>query len=193
MTDSIDISPRALVYGCLIIYEIAERYVDFVIGDKYTHLFNNPNLDDYKTLRVTWGIGMYIAAIRIIVCTCCRKDCSEDDRCDEKRLHAVMLWTCVAKVLFEEFPQSTMTKFCFSNCVTTESMKTLVQAYDVFSIIAFVVFVCYLAYYYCKYNEEPTKTTVIIIMVITFILSLVGFIFACLSINEFNEFCPPPQ
>lgn len=190
--DSAHENPCALVYGCLILYEMADKGVDFVIADKYQNgsLSYDPKESVHDALHTFIGIGMFITAIRIILYLWRIQLYRTYDHSEDKTHDALNLWMSLAKVLLEAFPQSTIAKFYFSNCVTTDSMKTWVQAFDVFSIFPFIMFVCYLVYYYYEHGEEPSRVTMII-MAITFIFSVMGFIFASLSIKGFNEPCPP--
>ena len=189
--DSTDTNLVVLVYGCLIIYEIADKYVDINIMGEYQdgNLSNYPEESVDDALGAFVFIGGCITSLRIVlyiwrIVLLRTGDTSQDELHDRLNLRM-----SVAKALFEAFPQSTIAKFCFSNCVTENNMKALVQVFDVLSIFPFIMFVFFLLYYYCRHGEELDRVTVII-MVTTFIFSVLGFIFACSSIDDFNEQCP---
>lgn len=189
--DSTDISPLVLVYGCLIIYEIADKGVDVRIADEYKDgsLSSNPKESVYKALNIFTAFGILLTVSRITVYVW-RIELYRTGNTSQDKLHdRLNLWMSVAKALFEAFPQSTIAQFCFSNCVTENNVKALVQVFDAFSIFPFIMFVFFLLYYYCRHYEELDRVTVII-MVTTFIFSVLGFIFACSSIDDFNEQCP---
>ena len=101
---------------------------------------------------------------------------------------AINLWMSLAKVWLEAFPQATIAKFYFGNCASKDGIKTLVQAFDVFSIFPLIMFVGYM-FCYCA-ALEPNKATKFVLAV-TFILSILGIIFAGISINDFNDRCRP--
>ena len=122
---------------------------------------------------------MYIWRIRL----------SPGDDDDQEETHdAINLGINLSKALFEAFPQTAIARFYFGSYAKTDNIKTLVQAFDVFSMFPFIMFVCYSVYYCCA-HEETNRLTVVI-MVITVVFSVVGFVFASISITEFNELCP---
>ena len=181
----------SLFYGCLIAYEIADKLVDFVITSEYEegNISDNPKDSVHDALNAFFHIGLLITTIRTILYAWIIQLYGRNgDDSHGKKYDAINLWMSLAKALFEAFPQATIAKFFFGDCAATDSMKTLVQAFGVFSIFPFIMFVWHLFYYYCKHDEGPSQVTVFI-MFITFIFSVVGFIFACLSINAFNERC----
>ncbi|KAJ7356301.1 hypothetical protein OS493_025410 [Desmophyllum pertusum] len=181
----------SLFHSCLIVYEIVDKLVDFAIVRKYEEgnlSLSNPKDSVYDALFTFFVIGLNITIIRTILYLWRIQLYRTGDDSQDRTHDAINLWMSLAKALFEAFPQSTIAKFFFGDCATTDGMKILVQAFDVFSILPFIMFVCYLFYYYCEHDEGPNRITVIV-MVITFIFSVVGFIFACLSINDYNERC----
>ncbi|KAJ7390384.1 hypothetical protein OS493_025637 [Desmophyllum pertusum] len=178
---------------CLIIYEIADKLVDFAIAAQYINkgdLSNNPKDSVSVALFVFFAIGLHITIVRTILYAWRIQLYRTGDESQDKTHDSINLWMSLTKALLEAFPQATIAKFFFGDCATTDWMKTQVQAFDVFSIFPFVMFVFYLFYYYREHDERPNRATVFI-MVITFIFSVVGFIFACLSIHAFNEPCQP--
>ncbi|KAJ7390386.1 hypothetical protein OS493_025639 [Desmophyllum pertusum] len=185
-----------LFHGCLIAYEIADKLVDFAITSEYEegNISDDPKDSVYDALFAFFVIGLHITIIRTILYIWRIQLYRTGDDSRDKTHDAINLWMSLAKTVFEAFPQATIAEFFFGDCAATNSMKTLVQAFGVFSIFPFIMFVCYLFYYYCccEQDEAPNLITVII-MFITFIFSVVGFIFTCLSINAFNERCRPYQ
>jgi len=185
----------AVAYGCLILCEIADKAVDLVIAIRYKEgrISNNAQDSVYYALVTFLVTGFLITSLRIILYIRRIKlspgdDDDDDDEDDEDETGAaISLWINLSKALFEAFPQTTIAQFYFGNCAQAGNIKALVQAFDVFSIFPFVMFVCHSIYYYCA-NEETNGITVMI-MVIAFIFSVVGFVFACISINDFNERC----
>lgn len=179
----------AVAYGCLILCEIADKAVDLVITIRYKEgrTSNNPQDSVYYALVTFLATGFLITSLRIILYLRRIKLSPEDDDDQDETRDAINLWTSFSKALFEAFPQTTIAQFYFGNCAQTGNIKTLVQAFDVFSIFPFIMFVCHSIYYYCAYEE--TNGITVVIMIIAFIFSVVGFVFACISINDFNDRC----
>ena len=179
----------AVAYDCWISYEIADKAVDLVITIRYKEgrIPNNSQDSVYYALITFLVTGFLITSLRIILYLRRIRLSLEDDADQDETRAAINLWISLSKALSEAFPQTTIAQFYFGNCAQTGGMKTLVQPFDVFSIFPFVMFACHSIYYYCA-NEETNRLTVVI-MVTTFIFSLVGFVFACISIDEFNERC----
>ena len=179
----------AVVYGCLILYEIADKAVDLVITIRYDEgrISSNPQDSGYYALVTFLVTGFLITSLRVTLYIRTIKLSSGDDDDQEETRDAINLWISLSKSLFEAFPQTTIAQFYFGNCAQTGNIKTLVQAFDVFSMFPFIMFVCHSVYYYCAQDETNRLTAVI--MVVAFILSLLGFVFACISIIDFNERC----
>ena len=180
----------AVAYGCWIFYEIADKAVDLVVAMRYKEgrMSNNPQDSVYYALVTFLATGFLITSLRIILYLRTIKLSLEDDDDHDEIRAAISIWISLSKAaLFEAFPQTTIAQFYIGNCAQTGNVKTLVQAFDVYSIFPFVMFFCHSIYYYCAYEE--TNGLTVVIMVITFIFPLVGFVFACISINDFNERC----
>ena len=182
----------SLFHGCLIAFEIVDKYVDYVITNKYKegNLSKNPKDSVDDALYDFFVGGLLTTLIRILLYAWRIYEYrTGDDSEDTNKMHdAINLWMSWVKAVFETFPQATIAEFFFDNCATTDSMKLPVQVFGVFCIIQFIMFVWRLFYYYCKHDERPNLITVIS-MVIAFIFSVVGFIFACLSMSAFNKPC----
>ena len=172
----------AVAYGCLILCEIADKAVDLVITMRYKEgRISNNAQDSVNYALVTFlATGFLITSLRVILYIRRIKLSPEDDDDQDETHAAINLWINLSKALFEVFPQTTIAQFYFGNCAKTDNKKTLVQ---VFSIFPFVMSVCYSFYYYC------TNGITVMVMVIAFIFSVVGFVFACISIKDFNERC----
>ena len=181
-----------LVHGCLILHEIVDKLVDFFVANNYAvgNISDDPQYSVYTALMVFFVIGLITTIVRGgLYLWRIHFYCTGDDREDDTHA-AINLWMSLAKVWLEAFPQSTIAKFSFGNCVLKENIKALIIVFDVFSIIPFIMFVCYAFYYCCALERRPNPTTTLILAV-TFILSMVGIIFAGISIADFNDSCPP--
>ena len=179
-----------LFYACLIICEMADKGVDFAIKDEYQegNISSDPEESVTDGLQAFIIVGMLISIPRIALYLWKIVLCREGDVSEDETYDAISLWMNLAKALFEAFPQSTIAKFYFGSCAPTNSIKSLVQAFDVFSIFPFIMFVGCLVYHYCVLQGESNRITVIL-MVVTFLFSLLGFIFACLSFKDFGVLC----
>ena len=203
----------AVVFGCLILCEIADKAVDLVVTIRYKdgRIFNHPQDSVYYALITFLVSGFLITSSRIILYLKRIKLWPGDD--DDENIATIDLWISLSKALFEAFPQTTTVQFYFGNCAQTGNAKTLVQAFpqttialfyfgncaqagnietlveafDVFSIIPFVTLVCH-SFYYCCGTEEPNGLT-LLIAALAVIVSVIGFVFACISISDFNEHC----
>ncbi|KAJ7390383.1 hypothetical protein OS493_025635 [Desmophyllum pertusum] len=135
-----------LFYGCLIAYEVADKLVDFTISAEYEegNLSNNPKDSVHDAINAFFSIGLVLTTIRTILYAWRIHLYYTDDDSQDKTHDAINLWMSLAKAMFEAFPQATIAKFFFGDCAATNSMKTLVQAFGVFSIFPFIMFVCYL-------------------------------------------------
>lgn len=179
-----------LIHGSLIFYEIADRLVDLFVANNYDdgNISDDPRGSVHTALMVFFVIGLHITIGNVVFylgrIQLYFTGGSEEG---ETRL-TINLWTSLAKVWLEAFPQATIAKFYFGNCASKDGIKTLVQAFDVFSIIPFIKFVGYM-FCYCAGLEPngPMK----FILAATFILSILGIIFAGISINDFNDRCRP--
>lgn len=92
------------------------------------------------------------------------------------------------KVWLEAFPQATIATFYFVNCESKENVKSLVQAFDVFSMSPFIMFICFTFHYCCTHEEGHYRITMIFVLAVTSILSIVGIIFAGISMTGFDAF-----
>lgn len=183
-----------LVHGCLILYEIADKLVDLFVANNYQdgNISNDPQDSVHKALMAFFVIGLHVTIPRVMLYLWRIHLYRTGDDSKDKTHTAINLWMSLAKVWLEAFPQSTIAKFFFGNCALKDNIKTLVQAFDVFSIFPFIMFVCYTFYHYCAQEEGPTcNGATTFILAITFILSIVGTIFAGISINDFNDRCWP--
>jgi len=181
-----------LVHCCLLFYEAIDKLVDVLVFTSYKdgNISNDPQDSVHTALFVFFIIGLLLSIQRIgLYCWRIYLYRADDNSLDESRI-PTNLWFSFAKVWLEAFPQSTIAKFFFGNCALKENAKTLVQAFDVFSMSPFIMFVCY-TFYYCCALEEGHYLITTIVLAITFILSIVGIIFAGISINDFNDRCWP--
>ena len=126
----------AVAYGCWISYEIADKAVDLVITIRYNEgrISNNPQDRVYYSLITFLVTGFIITSLRIILYLRRIRLSLEDDDDEDETSAAINFWISLSKALFEAFPQTTIAQFYFGNCAQTGGMKTLVQAFDVFSI-----------------------------------------------------------
>ena len=179
-----------LVHGALILYEIADKLVDLFVANNYDdgNISDDPRGSVHTALTVFFYIGLHITIARVgLYLWRIQLYRIEDGGAAETHL-AINLWMSLAKTWLEAFPQATIAKFYFGNCAPKDDIKTLVQAFDVFSIFPFIMFVCYM-FYYCTALEPNGATK--FVLVVTFILSILGIIFAGISINDFNDRCRP--
>lgn len=179
-----------LVHGCLILYEIADKLVDLFVANNYEdgNISNDPQGSVHTALMVFFVIGLTVTIGRVGLYLWIIQLYRTDDGGDGETHAAINLWMSLAKVWLEAFPQSAIAKFYFGNCALKDNIKTLVQAFDVFSIFPFIMFVFFSCVYWCAL--EPNRATRFI-LTITFILSIVGIIFAGISIKDFNDRCWP--
>lgn len=177
----------AVMFGCLILCEIADKAVDLVVTIRYKdgRIFNHPQDSVYYALITFLVSGFLITSSRIILYLKRIKLWPGDD--DDENIATIDLWISLSKALFEAFPQTTIALFYFGNCAQAGNIETLVEAFDVFSIIPFVTLVCH-SFYYCCGTEEPNGLT-LLIAALAVIVSVIGFVFACISISDFNERC----
>lgn len=175
-----------LVHGCLILYEIADKLVDLFVASNYEdgNISKDPQGSVHTALMVFFVIGLHVTILRVGLYLWRIQLYRTDDEGDGETHVAINLWMSLAKVWLEAFPQSAIAKFYFGNCALRD--KTLVQAFDVFSIFPFIMFVVFSFVYWCAL--EPNRATRFI-LIITFILSIVGTIFAGISITDYNERC----
>ena len=117
-------------------------------GTKEGRISNNPQDSVYYALVTFLATGFLISSLRIILYLRTIKLSLEDDDDHDEIRAAISLWISLSKALFEAFPQTTIAQFYFGNCAQTGNVKTLVQAFDVFSIFTLVMFFCHSIYYY---------------------------------------------
>ena len=188
------------VHGCLIFFEIVDKFVDYVILMKYKEgkISNNPQEDVYYAFAAFFFTGILISlarsalSLREIKQLCCIGNYSKD-----KTNAAIHLWMSLAKVWFEAFPQAIIVKFGFEDCATTDDIKIWGQAFGFFSLLPIIVFIFHVVSYYCyqccqkrHYDDGPNLLTGCA-MFLTLISSVVGTGFAVISIIDFNKRCPP--
>jgi len=181
-----------LVHGYLILHEIADKFVDFFVVTNYEdgNISNDPQYNVYTALMGFFIIGLIITILRGgLYLWRIHFYCKGDDSQDETHA-AINLWMSLAKVWLEALPQSTIAKFYFGNCALKDNIKALVLVFDVFSIFPFVMFACHMFYYCCALERGPNLAT-LVILAFTFIFSIVGIIFAAISIADFNNSCRP--
>lgn len=200
----------------MILFEILDKYVDIAAAVEYHkgRLFYNPNESVYRALlafTIIGGIISFIIRIPLYVWRIylnCTGNKSYDKCYDD-----FSLGTQSIKVILEVFPQSVIAKFYFVHCPIKKygwGIWLLDPAFDGFCGAPFIVFLCYLCFYGCKHilrikccdgrdeNEESLKnvfircTTLLCscfvsVLFITVALSVVGLVFASLSLSEFSK------
>ena len=179
-----------LIHGSLIFYEIADRLVDLFVANNYDdgNISDDPRGSVQTALMVFFAIGLIITVANVVLYLG-RIKLYSTGVSEEGETHlTINLWMSLAKVWLEAFPQATIAKFYFGNCASNDGIKTLVQAFDVFSIFPFIMFVGYM-FCYCA-GLKPNGATKFLLAV-TFILSILGIIFAGISINDFSDRCRP--
>lgn len=100
----------AVVYGCLVLYEIADKAVDLVITIRYDEgrISSNPQDSVYYALVTFLTTGFLITSLRVILYIRTIKLPSGDDDDQEATRDAINLWISLSKSLFEAFPQMTI-------------------------------------------------------------------------------------
>lgn len=181
-----------LVHGCLIVCEIADKLVDLIVAYNYQvgNISNDPQDSVHNALMVFFVIGLMVSTARVMLYLWKIHLYRTDDVRRDKTHEAISLWMSLVKVWLEAFPQSTIAMFFFGHCALTDSIKLLVKVFDIFSIYPFIMFVCYAFSYCCAHEEGPNRATTFI-LAIRFILSIVGTIFAVISLNDFDDRCWP--
>lgn len=180
-------------HGCLIFYEIADKLVDLLVLRDYKdgNISDDPPEDSVtKALIAFLVIGLLLSIQRVLVYLLriylYRTD---DNSLDESRI-PTNLWFSFAKVWLEAFPQATIAAFHFGNCAPTGGATTVVHLFGVFSMSPFIMFVCFTFHYYCTHEEGHYRITTFVLAA-TLILSIMGIIFAGISINAFSNRCWP--
>lgn len=191
----------------LIIYEIADKYVDIATAVEYHKgkLFIKPKDSVYRALLAFTIIGGIISLFRISLYVWriylnCSSEESHDKRYDDFDMGMQSI-----KVALEAFPQSVIAKFYFVHCpIKKYSWGFLDPAFDGFCGAPFIFFLlslccCYwrkngpyicTKYSYLNYGGERLKNFCIYIaLFITFALSVIGLVFAGLSLSEFSKRC----
>lgn len=180
-------------HGCLIFYEIADKLVDLLVLRDYKdgNISDDPPEDSVtKALIAFLVIGLLLSIQRVLVYLLriylYRTD---DNSLNESRI-PTNLWFSFAKVWLEAFPQATIAAFHFGNCAPTGGATTVVHLFGVFSMSPFIMFVCFTFHYYCTHEEGHYRITTFVLAA-TLILSIMGIIFAGISINAFSNRCWP--
>ena len=178
-----------LIHVCLIIYEAIDKLVDGLVLTSYSkgNLSDNPQDSVGKALSVFLISGLLFSFLLIgLYCGRIVLYRANDNSLDESPIPIYLLMS-FAKVWLEAFPQATIALFYFDNCATKKKDKSLVQAFDVFSMSPFIMFVFFTFHYYCTHEEAPRRIMTFVLAV-TFMLSIVGIIFAGLSMTAFDQF-----
>ena len=181
-----------LVHCCLIVYEGIDKLVDMIVVSSYKggNISDDPQDSVTIALFVFFIIGLLLTIQRMgMYCWRIFLYRADNNSLDESR-RPTNLWFSFAKVWLEAFPQSTIAKFYFGNCAFKENTKTLVRAFDFFSLSPFIMFMYFTFHYYCTHEEGHYLITTLVLAV-TFILSIVGIIFAGISMTDFNNSCRP--
>ena len=179
-------------HGCLIFHEIADKLVDLLVVNNYKHgnISDDPQDNVTKALIAFLAIGLLLSIQRVLVYLWrihhYRKN---DNSLDESRI-PTYLWFSFAKVWLEAFPQATIAAFHLGNCAPTGGATTVFNLFGVFSMSPFIMFVCFTFHYYCTHKEGHYRITTFVLAA-TFILSIMGIIFAGISINAFSNRCWP--
>ena len=183
---------EAILHMILMGSEIVEKLVDFITANNYMdgNITNNPKESVYTTLMGIFCLGLPMTVFRIFCHLHKMKLSERGDNSKDKVHHAINMLTSWAKMLFEAFPQATIAMFYFGDCAPTNSTKTLVQAFNAFSIFPFIMFIFYVVSYFYAYVEMGDRVMAYsITLFIQFLICLIGCIFAGISINKFNEPC----
>lgn len=131
------------VHACLILFEIANKFVDMIVLTDYQdgNISDDPQDSVVKALFAFLGIGFLLSIQRVLLYLWRIHLYRIDDHSlDEDRI-PTNLWMSFAKVWLEAFPQATIAMSCFSNCAVKENRKGLVQAFDVFSMLPFIIII----------------------------------------------------
>ena len=183
----------------MILYEILDKTVDIATAVVYYKgRFDSRKESVYEALLAFVIIGCIISTARIFlyiwgIILMYKNDESQDKRYDDLELgmHAV-------KVVFEAFPQSVLANFFvhFPKKKYGWGIKTLDPTVDSFCGAPFIfLWISLLWYYCCKYpckcdnNTEWKKVCVATSLSITVVISVVGFVFAVLSLVESANRC----
>ena len=205
----------SLLYFGLIVFEVLDKYVDIATAVEYYkgRLFYKPEESVYEALLVFTIFGCIISSIRISLYVWrIYYNCTSNES-DEKCYDDCNLGTQSIKVILEAFPQSVIAKFGFVHCPIKKygwKIWLLDPAFDGFCGTPFIYFLCYLCYYGYKHikccderqhyesfgRTEWWKkvwfyctTFVRFVLFITVALSVIGLVFASLSLIEFSKRC----
>ena len=179
-------------HGCLIVYEIADKLVDLLVVNNYKdgNISDDPQDSVTKALIAFLVIGLLLSIQRVFVYLLRMYHYRTDNNSlDESRI-PTNLWFSFAKVWLEAFPQATIAAFHFGNCAPTGGATTVVNLFGVFSMSPFIMFACFTFHYYCTHEEGHYAITTLVLAA-TFILSIIGVIFAGISMNAFSNRCWP--
>ena len=179
-------------HGCLIVYEIADKLVDLLVVNDYKdgNISDDPQDSVTKALIAILVIGVLLSIQRVFVYLLRMHHYrTNDNTLDETRI-PTNLWFSFAKVWLEAFPQATIAAFHFGNCASKESATNVVNLFGVFSMSPFIMFVCFTFHYYCTHEGGHYRITTLVLAA-TFILSIIGVIFAGISMDAFSNPCRP--
>lgn len=179
-----------LIHGLMILYEGIDKIVDISVVTSYGdgNISDDPKDSVHKALIGFFVMGLLPSGLLVLLnlwkIFLYRAD---DNSLDESRI-PTNLWMSFAKVWLEAFPQSTIAIFYFGKCASNENIVSLVQVFDFFSMVPFIMFACFTIHYYCTHEEGHYRVTTFVLAT-TFLLSIVGIIFAGISMTNFNESC----
>ena len=185
----------------MILYEIADKYVDIVTTVEYYkgRLFPETKESVFKALLAFTVIGGFISVAKISLYVWrIRLNCTDNvNESDEKSYDDFDLGMQSIKVILEAFPQSVISKFYFVYCD---------PAFDSFCGAPFIFFLFSLYCCYCRKhgpcigccdesgeNEREWSMNICISLTavfITFVISVMGLVFAILSLSEIPKKCP---
>lgn len=201
--------PCSVIKVIMIIYEILDKFVDIATAVEYHkgNLFLKPKDSVYRALLAFTIIGGFISVFRISLYVWrIYLNCSSEKSYDKRYADLDMGMQSI-KVALEAFPQSVIAKFHFVHCpIKKYGWGFLDPAFDSFCGFPFIIFLlsfccCYCCKHgpyieCCKESEERkgkwSKNFCIgynVLFFIAFFLSVIGLVFAGLSVSEFLKRC----
>ena len=134
----------------LVAYEIADKLVDLFTANNYKdgNITSNPKESVYIALMVIFSLALPVTVLRVVLYLHRMHLYRSGDDSNDKMHHAINMLMSWAKMLFEAFPQATIALFYFGDCAKTNSTKTMVQAFNTFSIFPFIMFICYAVFFF---------------------------------------------
>ena len=183
----------------MIVYEILDKFTDIATAVVYYRgRFESRKESVYEALLAFTIIGGIISAVRISLYIWRIHLNRKNDESRDKVYDNLDLGVISVKVVLEAFPQSLIANF-FVHCPIKKygwGTKILDPTFDAFSGMPFIIFWISLRCYCCKYpfkcDDEPARKKAYILpiaMSFTFVVSVVGIVFAGLSLGEFANRC----